>query len=60
VLAIPGTGDPDHLAANVTAGALRLSAEEMSRLTSVLPAQRQRLVCIRTVIRSPAPLVGLL
>ncbi|MFF4537292.1 oxidoreductase [Streptomyces aureus] len=32
VLAIPGTGDPDHLAQNVAAGALRLSAEEMALL----------------------------
>jgi pyridoxine 4-dehydrogenase len=34
VLAIPGTGNPDHLAANVAAGALRLSADEMHRLGS--------------------------
>jgi pyridoxine 4-dehydrogenase len=32
VLAIPGTGNPDHLVANVAAGALRLSADEMHRL----------------------------
>ncbi|MEU4086592.1 oxidoreductase [Streptomyces aureus] len=32
VLAIPGTGDPDHLAQNVAAGALQLSAEEMALL----------------------------
>ncbi|WP_045743634.1 oxidoreductase [Actinoplanes rectilineatus] len=32
VLAIPGTGDPEHLAQNVAAGALRLSEEEMSLL----------------------------
>ncbi|MEU7578164.1 aldo/keto reductase [Streptomyces sp. NPDC041068] len=38
VLAIPGTGDPDHLAQNVAAGALRLSEEEMARLTSLRPA----------------------
>ncbi|WP_217573218.1 aldo/keto reductase [Streptomyces sp. GbtcB7] len=38
VLAIPGTGDPDHLAQNVAAGALRLSEEEMVRLTSLRPA----------------------
>ncbi|MFI6945493.1 aldo/keto reductase [Streptomyces sp. NPDC050422] len=37
VLAIPGTGDPDHLAENVAAGALRLSEEEMGRLTSLWP-----------------------
>jgi pyridoxine 4-dehydrogenase len=34
VLAIPGTGDPDHLAANVAAGALRLSEDEMHRLSA--------------------------
>jgi pyridoxine 4-dehydrogenase len=39
VLAIPGTGDPGHLADNVAAGALRLSAEEMSRLDSIQLAQ---------------------
>ncbi|MCX5340167.1 aldo/keto reductase [Streptomyces atratus] len=38
VLAIPGTGDPDHLAQNMAAGALRLSEEEMTCLTSVQPA----------------------
>jgi aryl-alcohol dehydrogenase-like predicted oxidoreductase len=32
VLAIPGTSDPAHLADNVAAGALRLSAEELARL----------------------------
>jgi pyridoxine 4-dehydrogenase len=32
VLAIPGTGDPGHLAENVAAGALRLSAEELAAL----------------------------
>ncbi len=32
VLAIPGTGDPDHLAENVAAGALALSAEQLARL----------------------------
>ncbi|GGW30403.1 aldo/keto reductase [Streptomyces griseoloalbus] len=32
VLAIPGTGDPDHLADNVAAGALRLTDEERGRL----------------------------
>ena len=35
VLAIPGTGNPDHLAANVAAGALRLSAAEMASLDAV-------------------------
>jgi aryl-alcohol dehydrogenase-like predicted oxidoreductase len=34
VLAIPGTGDPDHLVDNVAAGALRLSADEMASLES--------------------------
>ena len=32
VLAIPGTGNPDHLVENVAAGAIRLSADEMARL----------------------------
>ncbi|MEU2655749.1 aldo/keto reductase [Streptomyces sp. NPDC007325] len=32
VLAIPGTGDPDHLTQNVAAGSLRLSAEELTAL----------------------------
>ncbi|SCG45536.1 aldo/keto reductase [Micromonospora halophytica] len=32
VLAIPGTGDPEHLARNIAAGALRLSDEEMAAL----------------------------
>ncbi|MFB9836735.1 oxidoreductase [Actinoallomurus acaciae] len=32
VLVIPGTGDRDHLAANVAAGALRLSEEELDLL----------------------------
>jgi pyridoxine 4-dehydrogenase len=40
VLAIPGTGNPDHLQANVAAGALRLSADDMRRLTSIQPAAR--------------------
>jgi pyridoxine 4-dehydrogenase len=35
VLAIPGTGNPDHLVANVAAGALRLSPDEMALLGSV-------------------------
>jgi pyridoxine 4-dehydrogenase len=38
VLVIPGTGDPDHLAANVAAAGLRLTADEMTRLTSVSSA----------------------
>jgi pyridoxine 4-dehydrogenase len=32
VLAIPGTGNPDHLAENIAAGTLRLSAEELASL----------------------------
>ncbi|MFC0505765.1 aldo/keto reductase [Micromonospora costi] len=32
VLAIPGTGDPEHLVANVAAGALRLTPEDLARL----------------------------
>lgn len=35
VLAIPGTGDPDHLAANVAAGAIRLTAEDVTLLENV-------------------------
>ncbi|MGW2744038.1 aldo/keto reductase [Streptomyces sp. NPDC001450] len=35
VLAIPGTGNPDHLAENVAAGALRLSQEELDRLNAL-------------------------
>ncbi|MFC8194800.1 oxidoreductase [Streptomyces sp. NPDC057298] len=32
VLAIPGTGDPDHLVENVAAGTIRLSDDELARL----------------------------
>jgi pyridoxine 4-dehydrogenase len=32
VLAVPGTGDPDHLIENVAAAGLRLSSDELSRL----------------------------
>jgi pyridoxine 4-dehydrogenase len=35
VLVIPGTGDPDHVTANVAAAVLRLTDEEMTRLDSV-------------------------
>ena len=35
VLAIPGTGNPDHLAANVAAAALRLSPGEMACLEAI-------------------------
>jgi pyridoxine 4-dehydrogenase len=35
VLAIPGTGDPDHLTANVAAGALRLSEGDLASLDSL-------------------------
>lgn len=35
VLAIPGTGNPDHLVDNVAAGALRLSEEELAALDAV-------------------------
>ncbi|MFE0255895.1 aldo/keto reductase [Streptomyces sp. NPDC059010] len=34
VLAIPGTGNPGHLAENVAAGALRLTADELARLNT--------------------------
>ncbi|MFF7762216.1 oxidoreductase [Streptomyces griseorubiginosus] len=35
VLAIPGTGNPDHLAENVAAGALRLTDDELGTLDSL-------------------------
>jgi len=35
VLAIPGTGDPAHLGANVAAAALRLTGDETALLTSL-------------------------
>ncbi len=35
VLAIPGTGDLDHLAQNVVAGSLRLSEDELADLDSL-------------------------
>ncbi|MER5423897.1 oxidoreductase [Streptosporangium roseum] len=35
VLAIPGTGNPGHLAANVAAGALRLSEDDLAVLDSL-------------------------
>ncbi|WP_229401653.1 aldo/keto reductase [Micromonospora okii] len=35
VLAIPGTGNPDHLVANVAAGALRLTDDDLTRLEAV-------------------------
>ncbi|TMR93958.1 aldo/keto reductase [Nonomuraea basaltis] len=47
VLAIPGTGNPDHLAANIAAGALRLSGEEMALLDALQetePVIRTRLL----------------
>jgi hypothetical protein len=34
VLAIPGTGNPDHLLANVAAGALRLSEDDLAVLSA--------------------------
>ncbi|MFD8734051.1 aldo/keto reductase [Streptomyces sp. NPDC059618] len=37
VLAIPGTGDPEHLVQNVAAGALRLSDDELALLDSLRP-----------------------
>ncbi|MFJ3194450.1 aldo/keto reductase [Streptomyces griseoviridis] len=35
VLAIPGTGNPDHLAENVAAGALRLTDDDLKRLDAL-------------------------
>jgi aryl-alcohol dehydrogenase-like predicted oxidoreductase len=37
VLAIPGTGNPDHLTENIAAGALRLTEEERARLDAARP-----------------------
>lgn len=34
VLPIPGTGDPEHLTENLAAGALRLTDEELARISS--------------------------
>ena len=42
MLAIPGTGDSAHLAANVAAVALRLTAGEVTRLTSLRKSLRTR------------------
>ncbi|NUS28797.1 MAG: aldo/keto reductase [Streptomyces sp.] len=35
LLAIPGTGNPDHLAENVAAGAIRLTDDELARLDAL-------------------------
>jgi aryl-alcohol dehydrogenase-like predicted oxidoreductase len=35
VLAIPGTGNPDHLTENIAAGAIRLTPDEVARLDAV-------------------------
>ncbi|GII67100.1 oxidoreductase [Sphaerisporangium krabiense] len=43
VLAIPGTGDPAHLEQNVAAAALRLSAADLTRLSSLPSGDPQRL-----------------
>ena len=40
VLAIPGTGNPDHLAQNVAAGAIRLSDEDLASLESSHPTRQ--------------------
>ncbi|MFI9787672.1 aldo/keto reductase [Kitasatospora sp. NPDC051984] len=37
VLAIPGTGDPDHLTENMASGALQLSADQLELLNSINP-----------------------
>ncbi|MDX2600430.1 aldo/keto reductase [Streptomyces caniscabiei] len=42
VLAIPGTGNPDHLAENVAAGALRLTGEELARLDAIHRGEASR------------------
>jgi aryl-alcohol dehydrogenase-like predicted oxidoreductase len=35
VLAIPGTGNPEHLTQNVAAGGLRLTGDDLARLEAV-------------------------
>jgi aryl-alcohol dehydrogenase-like predicted oxidoreductase len=35
VLAIPGTGNPDHLTENVATGAIRLTEDELARLNEL-------------------------
>ena len=42
MLAIPGTGNPDHLVENVPAGALRLSDDELARLDGHTARNRPR------------------
>ena len=42
VLTIPGTGNPDHLAENVAAGALRLTEEELARLDAIHRGEASR------------------
>ncbi|MCT2589408.1 aldo/keto reductase [Streptomyces sp. N2-109] len=41
VLAIPGTGNPDHLTANIAAGALRLTEDELTLLDSLHQRDRR-------------------
>jgi pyridoxine 4-dehydrogenase len=36
VLAIPGTGNPDHLVENIAAGALRLTPAELASCTRIM------------------------
>ncbi|MFB6813754.1 aldo/keto reductase [Streptomyces sp. NPDC056347] len=40
VLAIPGTGDPDHLVDNLSAGSLRLTQEDLETLEALAPITR--------------------
>ena len=49
VLAIPGTGNPDHLAENVAAGALRLTDDELD--TAQLAASESGLRSLRPTRR---------
>jgi aryl-alcohol dehydrogenase-like predicted oxidoreductase len=39
VLAIPGTGDLEHLSENIAAGAIRLSNGQLQRLGSIAPIE---------------------
>jgi pyridoxine 4-dehydrogenase len=40
VLAIPGTGNPDHLIENMTASAIKLSDEQLASLESPHPSSQ--------------------
>ena len=62
VLAIPGTGNPAHLAENVAAAALRLSADDLASLNQALSLEggcfRMRFTSFRAPLRRWWPIVG--